>query len=149
MQPGPVQSLARLESPGAWQRIGAGAAYFFAGSLALLLLSAYGGVRRSWAAPTALVALGLSLAAFIAALVAYHAFGITADTRAVVVWRAGTLRSIPTEADVSQKTTSLSAGSTAIADKDFLGWIRLTFPNGQTGWVPRGEAIFLWRSPPG
>ncbi len=149
MQPGPVQSLARLESPGAWQRICAGSVYLFAASLALLLSSAYGGARRSWAAPIALVALGVAIIGFLASVVAYRAFGVTADTRAVVVWRAGTLRSIPTEADVSQKTTTLSAGSTAIADKAFLGWIRLTFPNGQTGWVPRSEAIYLWRSPPG
>jgi hypothetical protein len=148
MQPGPVQSLARLESPGAWQRIGECSVSLFAAALALLLVSGYGGVRRSWAAPTALAALGVAVVALVASVVAYRAYGITADTRAVVVWRVGTLRSIPTEADVSQKTTTVSAGTTAIADKTFLGWIRLTFPNGQTGWVPRGEAIYLWRSPP-
>jgi hypothetical protein len=65
-----------------------------------------------------------------------------------VVWRTGILRSIPTEADVSQKTTPLPAGSTAIADKAFLGWLRLAFPNGETGWIPKGEAVFLWDSPP-
>jgi hypothetical protein len=75
---------------------------------------------------------------------------MAADTRAVVVWRAGILRSIPTEADVSQKTTPLPAGSVAIADKAFLGlrWIRIAFPNGETGWIPRGEAVFLWGPPP-
>jgi len=149
MQPGPVQSLARLESPGAWQRTGAGAACLFAGALALMLAASYGTVRRAWAVPSALVALGVALVSGAACLVAFRAYGMTADTRAVVVWRAGTLRSIPTEADISQKTTTLSAGSTALADKAFLGWIRLTFPNGQTGWVMRSEAIYLWRPPPG
>jgi hypothetical protein len=149
MQPGPLQSLARLESPGAWEWVSAGAVCLLAAALALLLASSYGTARRSWALPTALVALGIALVAGVASLVAYRAYGIAGNTRAVVVWRAGTLRSIPTEADISQKTTAVAAGSTALADKPFLTWIRLTFPNGQTGWVQRSEAVYLWRSPPG
>jgi hypothetical protein len=149
IQPGPVESLARLESPGAWQRTGAAAAALLAAGIALLVAAGYRVARRAWAVPVAFAALGVAVLALGASAVAYRAYGITADTRAVVVWRAGILRSVPTEADVSQKTTALAAGSTAIADKAFLGWIRLAFPNGQTGWVPRGEAVFLWRSPPG
>jgi hypothetical protein len=149
IQPGPVQSLARLESPGAWQWIGVASVGLLAAALALLLAGSYGVARRAWAVPAAVTALAVAVVAGAASLVAYRAYGITADTRAVVVWRAGILRSVPTEADVSQKTTTLAAGSTAIADKAFLGWIRLSFPNGQSGWVLRGEAIYLWRSPPG
>ena len=77
----------------------------------------------------------------------YRAYGVTADTRAVVVWSAGVLRSIPTEADVTQKTTALAAGSTGLADKEFIGWIRISFPNGQSGWILRKEAIYLWQAP--
>ena len=84
----------------------------------------------------------------VASFVAYRAYGITSDPRAVVVWGAGTLRSIPTEADTSQKTTTLPAGSTGIADKAFLGWIRLSFPNGESGWILRKEATYLWQAPP-
>jgi hypothetical protein len=142
-----VESLARLESPGAWQWIGAGAAAAAAAALALLLAAAYGLVRRAWALPAALTALALSVFAGSAALLAYRAFGITADTRAVVVWRAGVLRSIPTEADVAQKTIPLAAGSSAVADRKFLGWIRLSFPNGQTGWIRRDDAVYIWRYP--
>jgi hypothetical protein len=149
IQPGPVESLARLESPGCWQWIGVAAVALLAAALALLLAASYKVARRAWAGPAALTALAVAVLAGAASIVAYRAYGITADTRAVVIWRAGILRSVPTEADVSQKTTALNAGSTAIADKSFLGWIRLSFPNGQTGWVPRSEAVYLWRSPPG
>ncbi len=149
LQPGPVPALARMASPGGWQWVSVGTLSLFAASFALLLLASYGALRRSWAVPTALVALGVAMGAGAASLIAYRAFGLTASTRAVVVWRAGTLRSIPTEADIAQKTTAIAAGSTALADKAFLTWIRLTFPNGQTGWVQRSEAIYLWRSPPG
>jgi hypothetical protein len=148
LQSGPVESLARLSSPGAWQRIGLAAAVIAAAALALLLTTAYGPARKRWAVPAALAGLAVALLAGAASLVGHRAYGITADSRAVVVWRAGILRSIPTEADVSQKTTTLSPGTAAIADKTFLTWIRLSFPNGQTGWIPRNEAIYLWQAPP-
>ncbi|HMD61132.1 MAG TPA: BatD family protein, partial [Opitutaceae bacterium] len=148
MQSGPVESLARLESPAGWQRTGVVASALAAGALALLLAEAYGGRRRAWPRSAALAALAIAALVAIAALAGNRAYGITADTRAVVVWRAGILRSIPTEADVSQKTTPLAAGSSALADKAFLGWIRLAFPNGQTGWILRSEAVFLWGPPP-
>jgi len=147
LQSGPVESLARLESPGGWQRAGAAAAALAAAALALLIAAAYGRRARGWAGATALSALTLALLLGAAAFVGYRAYGITADARAVVVWRAGILRSIPTEADISQKTTPLSAGGAAIADKAFLGWIRIAFPNGETGWIPRTEAVYIWGPP--
>jgi hypothetical protein len=118
-----------------------------AAALALLLCALHGLLPRAWAVPASVCLLAAALLAAGASLVAYRAYGITADTRVVVVWRPGILRSIPTEADVSQKTTTLAAGSSAIADKTFLGWVRLSFPNGQTGWIPKAEAIYLWRPP--
>ena len=80
----------------------------------------------------------------LAALASLHAYGETADRRAVIAWRAGTLRSIPTEADTTQKTTVLPPGSLAIVDKTFLGWDHLRFENGQTGWVRKEDVIALW-----
>ncbi len=148
LQSGPVQALARQQSPGGWQRIGIAAAAIAAAALALLLGAAYRGRRTSWILVPALALIAAALLLGAACFASYHAYGITADPRAVVVWRAGTLRSIPTEADVSQKTTPLAAGSAALADKTFLSWIRIVFPNGETGWIPRGEAVFLW-GPPG
>jgi len=61
------------------------------------------------------------------------------------VWRSGTLYSIPTEADTTQQTASLSAGSMGTVDKTFLGWVRLYFTNGQTGWVRKSEIIAIWK----
>jgi hypothetical protein len=145
LRQGPVESLARLHSPGAWQRIGIASASLLAAALALLLAAAYGMLRRAWAIPTSAALAGVALVVAVASYVGHGVYGIMADTRAVIVWRAGILRSIPTEADVAQKTTPLAAGSAAIADKAFLGWIRVAFPNGETGWILRKEAVFLWR----
>ena len=104
--------------------------------------------RRAWAVPAASLLALASILAALGSFFGYRAYGITADTRAVVVWSTGVLRSIPTEADVSQKTTPLPAGSTAVADKAFLRWIRVSFPNGQTGWILRSEATYIWKAPP-
>ncbi len=148
LRQGPTESLARLKSPGGWQRVGLASAAGLAAALALLLLSAYGALRRSWAYPAGAALAFACVLAGIASVAGYRAYGIAADTRAVVIFSAGSLRSIPTEADVAQKTTPLAAGSTAIADRSFLRWIRVVFPNGQAGWVLRSEATYLWQSPP-
>jgi hypothetical protein len=80
-----------------------------------------------------------------AATFSLHAYGPLAEPGAVFVVRATTLRSIPTDADTTQKTSPLSAGSIALADKTFLGWTRLAFPGGQTGWVRTEDLISLYR----
>ena len=74
-----------------------------------------------------------------------RSYGLAARTEAVIVARPSTLRSIPTEADTTQKTSPLAAGSIALADKTFLGWTRLSFENGQTGWVRNDDFVPLWR----
>ena len=74
----------------------------------------------------------------------WQAYGVAANANAVVVWHAATLRSIPTDADTTQKTTPLNPGSVAVANKTFLTWTRLAFDNGQTGWVPTADLVPLW-----
>lgn len=144
LPPGPIQSLAQLASPGTWQLTLATSAALFAAAIAALLVGLYRRPtpRRTWSA-LGLMAFAALLAA--GALVSLRAWGPAADRRAVVAWRAGTLRSIPTEADTTQKTVSLPAGSVALADKQFLGWVQLEFENGQTGWVRNEDVVALWR----
>jgi hypothetical protein len=72
-------------------------------------------------------------------------YGLAAKSEAVIVARAATLRSIPTEADTTQKTSPLAAGTLAVADRSFLGWRRLAFENGQTGWVRKDDLVPIWR----
>ena len=145
IQAGPLEAVARLQSPGAWQRTGIAASRAGCGGRGSFSSDRCTAGAGAWVLPLSLSLVGVAILAGIASLVGYRAFGIMADTRAVVIWRAGSLRSIPTEAEVSQKTTPLPAGSAAVADKSFLGWIRIRFPNGQTGWVPRSEAIYVWQ----
>jgi len=145
LPPGPVQSLARLASPATWQFALLAASLLLTTALALFIYGAYRDASRLrfFSALTALVLGLLTAAASVSSLYAYR---LTAHPDAVLAWRAGTLRSIPTEADNTQKTTTLPPGSLALADSNtFLGWTRLTFENGQTGWVRSEEIIPLWK----
>jgi len=138
--------LARLASPGEWQLALVAAALLIALALVLLLLKGY---RRSgnWAQPTALTGILVAILLAAAATLSLRTYGQLAQPGAVFVWRPSLLRSIPTEADTSQKTSPLSAGSLAVADRTFpIGtWIHLVFPGGQTGWVRSEDVIRLYR----
>ncbi len=140
-----AHELAKHHSPAQWQHLLIGSTWLAALSLAGLLAHAYG-FRLRALFPTSVTVLILSLVAAATSYAGWQAYGTAADARAVVVWRAGTLRSIPTEADTTQKTTPLAAGSVALTGKTFLGrWVQLTFDNGQTGWVRTDDLVPLWR----
>lgn len=136
-------ALARAASPGTWQLAVIAAALLIAAALCLLLLKGYRRVGY-WARPTALSVVLLAILLAAAATFSLRTYGQLADRNAVLVWRPSTLRSLPTEAD-TQKTTALSAGSIATVDKTFLGWSRLNFAGGQTGWARTDDLVALYR----
>ncbi|HUL53550.1 MAG TPA: BatD family protein [Opitutaceae bacterium] len=137
--------VARLASPAECQWLLVFAGALLAAGALLLLLRAYRGTANGWTRPAALVAMGVAVLLALAAAMALHFYGDAADPRAAVAWHQALLRSIPTEADTQQKTSSLPAGSLAVVDKTFLGWVRLAFPNGQTGWVRQEDIVWLYR----
>lgn len=134
----------RLATPGEWQLVLLGAALLLAAALALLLLQGYKRIG-GWGKPTALTTILLAVVLASAATFSLRAYGLLAAPDAVFVWRATTLRSIPTDADTTQKTSPLSAGSIAVAEKTFLGWTKLSFRGGQAGWVRSEDLIHLYR----
>jgi tetratricopeptide (TPR) repeat protein len=138
--------LARLASPGEWQLALVGAALLIALALVLLLLKGY---RRigNWAQPTALTIMLVAILSATVATLGLRTYGQLARPDAVFVWRPALLRSIPTEADTSQKTSPLSAGSLAVTDRTFPTgtWMHLVFPGGQSGWVRTEDLIRLYR----
>ncbi|MEO7597607.1 MAG: BatD family protein [Opitutus sp.] len=144
LPPGPVQSLASFASPGGWQIMLISSAWIFVSALGVLLHGVYH-ARSRVRSYSAVALLGFGTALALSSAGSLHAYGVAADQRAVIAWRAGVLRSIPTEADTTQKTTVLGAGSAGFVDKEFLGWVRINFENGQTGWVRKEEVISLWK----
>ena len=144
LTPGPLHQLARLKSPAAWQSTLLWAAGGFFLSLGFIVLHAYRGTTGPLAyGPYAALIFSAALGA--SAVVGWLTYGPATNARAAIAWRAGTLRSIPTEADTAQKTTPLAAGSLAIIDQTFLGWRHLTFPTGQSGWVRAEDLVVIWK----
>ena len=143
-QPSGPHLVARLASPAEWQWLLVLAGAMLATGLLVLLWRAYR-TPAAWMRPAALAALGAAALLALCALLSLHFYGEAADPRAAIAWHQVLLRSIPTEADTQQKTASLPAGSLAIVDRTFLGWARLAFPNGQTGWVRQEDIVWLYR----
>lgn len=141
---GPLPELARLQDIRGWQHTLAWAVLVAAAGLILLLARAYG-KRQKAMLTCALALLPGGVLAAIACIVVLRHYGITADTRAALIWQNSTLRSIPTEADATQKTSALPAGTLAVVDNEFLGWRHITFANGDSGWVRAGDIVPLWR----
>jgi tetratricopeptide (TPR) repeat protein len=137
--------LARLASPAEWQWLLVGAVLVFAGGLLLFLLLAYRDAAGAWTRPAAGAAMATGLLLALCAVMSLHFYGEAADPHAAIAWHQVLLRSIPTEADTQQKTSSLPAGSLGVVDKEFLGWVRLAFDNGQTGWVRQQDIVWLYR----
>ena len=108
-------------------------------------------LRASTKSPAGSAGFSLTLAALaillgIASGIALPRYGPAADPRAVIIPQATVLRTIPTEVAAEQETIPLAAGSIAIADQSFLGWRRLVFPNGQTGWLRTEDLISFWQT---
>ncbi len=87
----------------------------------------------------------LAVAATFTAHSSIRCYGPLADEQIAVVARNTLLCSVPTEIDTTQKTVPLPAGTLGKVDKTFLGWSRLYFPNGQTGWIRTDAVVQLYR----
>lgn len=143
-QSGTRHTVAKKLSPAGWQRALVVAGFFMAVSVALVLVRGYG-LRSRLVLPAAGVIFFVAALGAVTALLSLSTYGTLRDGRAVIVWHQATLRSIPTEADTAQTTTALGAGSIAVIDKTYLGWLRLAFVNGQTGWVRQEDVVRLYR----
>ncbi len=144
LSPGLNHALARRASPADWQVALILCAFVIALALGGLLTSAYRPKSRS-VTVTAITILVLGVCGSATAFAGWFTYGIAAQENAVVIARGTVLHSIPTEADTTQKTSALAAGSIAVTDKTFLGWTHLAFENGQTGWVRKEEVVPLWK----
>ena len=137
-----LAAFARFASPAEWQEAIVAGSLVIGLGLALVLVDRHGG-RRRWRRVLASVLVCSGLAGMAGGYLAVHTYGPLAQPDAVLVWHVTELRSIPTEAG-EQKTEPLAAGTIARATRSFLDWEQLAFPNGQTGWVRRGNLVRLY-----
>jgi len=126
--------IARTFSPSEWSLLGSASAIATAIAASVLLYGFYNHRSRGyrWTAGIITLATALTLLAAVSSL---RCYGPLAERSVAVVSRNVLLCSVPTEIDTTQKTVPLPAGSLARVDRTFLGWSRLIFANGQTGWV--------------
>jgi hypothetical protein len=137
--------LVLLGSPAAWQYALAGGVALLCAAAALGLARAYGW-RARWVPPVAGLLLLAGLVVTPAAEYARRAYGLAGDPRAMLAWGgSGSLRSIPTEADNTQQTTPLAAGTLGVVDNTYLDWVHLSFANGQSGWARKKDLLPLWK----
>lgn len=142
----PVYRIAPLLSPTHWTLVLVGAAWCFVTAVCLQLYRSFH-PGTTLLRTLALLLMTLSIVAGTLGFASLYLYRSLADPRAAVVWQTSVLRSIPTEAVANQKSSPLPAGSIGVIDKDFLGWRRLAFSNGQTGWVHAKDLVPLWRAP--
>ena len=126
--------VARTFSPSEWSLVGSAAAIATAIAVGFLLSSYYQRRSRTYRWTAGGFAL-VSGAFVIATMVSMNCYGPLAERSTAIVSRNVLLCSVPTEIDTTQKTVPLPAGSLGRIDRTFLGWSRLVFANGQTGWV--------------
>ncbi len=137
-------ALPRLASPGEWHALLLVFPLLIAAALVLFLLRGYQRLG-AWAQSAAFVALiAATLLACLASL-SLHAYGQFANPEVALIWKSSLLRSIPTDAYTTQKTSPVSPGTFAIVTKTFLSWSQLRFESGQTGWVPIEDFIKIYR----
>ncbi|HKB92434.1 MAG TPA: BatD family protein [Opitutaceae bacterium] len=137
-------AVARICSPGEWLAIEAFSVALIALAFGLILWTSY----RPFPTYLRLTANLLGVVALIAGFTAFISlrhYGPAAKPTAVVVQQPTQLRSVPTEADSTQKTEPLPAGTLATVNRTFLGWSQLAFPNGQTGWVRTEILVKLYQ----
>jgi hypothetical protein len=131
-------------SPAGWQGLLIIAAAVLCSGAALRLRRYYGrATRRRWPA-VALSFGGIAVGA--AALLALRAYGPLADPRGAVVAGQAVLRSVPTDAEAPQQRP-IPAGSSGVAERSFLGWTKIRFSSGESGWVRSGDLVPLYAAP--
>jgi tetratricopeptide (TPR) repeat protein len=135
--------LARLASPAQWQALLGVASLLAAGAGVLYLWDRYDG-RRRWRFFTAASLLATGVAAAATSTGALHTWGPIVDPNIALVWTPTEFRSVPTEAG-DQQTEPLGAGTLARIEHQFFGWVQLSFPDGQTGWVRREAVVPFYR----
>lgn len=136
-------SIISMQSPAGWQRLSYHSIWALGILLGLGVVAIYVRPVRRSAGP--LIAAGI-LAGVLAhfsvwAHQKYEALG-EPDTQLFV--EDASLLSIPTDLQQDQVTSSAGAGTIAKVEKRFLTWVKVSLPNGETGWTRQQNLLPLY-----
>ncbi|MGH7787144.1 MAG: hypothetical protein ACRERC_09790, partial [Candidatus Binatia bacterium] len=130
--------------PAGWQ------ALLVLGAL-LLCGGAAGGLQRRYtdrrAGVWAVALIGAGVLCTVAATIALQRYGTLADPNAALVAQTTVLRSVPTDAEAPAQQRPLAAGALVIAQRDFLGWVQIALPSGESGWLRDADLVPLYGAP--
>ncbi len=73
-------------------------------------------------------------------------YGLLANPDALVAVSQSRLKSVPTDLEVEQIETPLPEGSICLPTKSFLGWVKVSLPNGEDGWSRKENFAFIYGS---
>ncbi|MCH6258821.1 BatD family protein [Puniceicoccaceae bacterium K14] len=126
-------------SPTAWENLAQNALVAITFIFLLIIVSFYlmplGKVRWALWALAALCALFVVLGDW-----SVKSYGILANSEALILTKAQSFKSLPTDVEVEQIETPLNEGAIGIAIKKRFGWTQIELPNGEIGWL-RSEAL--------
>ncbi|MDQ8203081.1 BatD family protein [Pelagicoccus sp. SDUM812003] len=138
-----IHRVIRMLSPAGWQRLAIGSLWFAGGFLTLAILTLH-------LTPSRRSSFLLFLAFALSGTNAYFSkwasseYGSLSDTDALLVTASVPLNSIPSELDAEQISSAISAGTILRPTRDFLGWLKVTLPNGDIGWIRRENVMPLY-----
>lgn len=131
--------------PAGWQALLVLAAVLFCSGAALWLRRRYAARGRAGVWSAALIGAGVLCA--LASTIALQRYGALADPNAALVAQTTVLRSVPTDAEAPGQQRPLAAGALVLAQRDFLGWVQITLPSGETGWLRDADLVPLYGAP--
>ncbi|MDP2214442.1 hypothetical protein [Phenylobacterium sp.] len=134
-----------IASPALWRWILIGLAWLGAAGLAAALYARYR--PTPYLAAAGLTLASLALAGSAVCVLALSAYGVLASGRAVLVWGAGPLRSLPVDTPVESAEIQLAGGSVGRVDKAYLGWRRVRLADGRAGWTRQENLLWVWTEP--
>ena len=143
IEPGAWRFAASRFSPASWQRFALLALGVSAFGLVGLLAWTYGHLSargKLWS--RGLLAAGAGGLGVAGLMLAFY--GPLARAHAAVVWHSSMLRSVPIEGEIAQETSPVAAGAVVEVTQNFLGWSRLKFAEGETGWMRSADLVPLW-----
>ncbi|EDY81191.1 hypothetical protein VDG1235_808 [Verrucomicrobiia bacterium DG1235] len=138
-----LYALVKLRSPAAWQSLSVHSLWALGALLSLSILALYLRPARKLASPLFILGLLAGVLAYFSiwAHMKYEALG---DPNTLLVIQESALLSIPTDLQPDQVSSSVSEGSVARFEKSFLGWMKISLPNGESGWVRRESLLPLY-----
>ena len=140
-------SVARLASPFAWQAAGVLGVALFCLGVALWVRGRHVRFQTpglKWGARSATI-LGVAVAGL--ALGSVQQYGALGDPDAAMVATSGVLRSVPTEAQSAQAQRPIAAGTVVVKGAEFLGWLKVVLPSGESGWLRARSVVPLYAAP--